>query len=154
MNRFTCTSTTTEFSFARKMFNLFIQFIDEFKFILVWPFCAVQVVVYSIKSPILHTLFYTNQKVLDTEKPNIKAAADNQLISCCWYMKRSNRMNYKVLVEIGEMEEKVDGKLEKMKTVEIDEISNLLKITSISKDISERLYNALKEWIRIKKLML
>ena len=60
-------------------------------------------------------------------------------------MKRSNRMNYKVLVEIGEMEEKVDGKLEKVKTVEIDEISNLLKITSISKDISERLYNALKE---------
>ena len=54
-------------------------------------------------------------------------------------------MNYKVLVEIGEMEEKVDGKLEKVKTVEIDEISNLLKITSISKDISERLYNALKE---------
>ena len=60
-------------------------------------------------------------------------------------MKRSNRMNYKVLVEIGEMEEKVDGKLEKVKTVEIDEISNLLKSTSISKDISERLYNALKE---------
>ena len=54
-------------------------------------------------------------------------------------------MNYKVLVEIGEMEEKVDGKLEKVKAVEIDQISNLLKITSISKDISERLYNALKE---------
>ena len=58
MNRFICTSTTTEFSFARKIFNLFIQFIDDFKFILVWPFGAVQFVVYSIKSPILHTLFY------------------------------------------------------------------------------------------------
>ena len=45
-----------------------------------------------------------------------------------------------MLVEIGEMEEKVDGQLEKVKTVEIDEISYLLKSTSISKDISETLY--------------
>ena len=73
------------------------------------------------------------------DKPNIQTAADNQLISCCWYMRGSKRINYKVFCETGEKEEKVDGQPEVVETVEFGEISNLLWSISISGDISEGL---------------
>ena len=97
------------------------------------------------KNPIVHTLFTkipcvtTDQKVLDPEKPNIQTVADNQLISCCWYMRKSKRINYKMLSETGEKEEKADGQPEEVETVEVGEISNLLRSISISEDISEGL---------------
>ena len=68
----------------------------------------------------------TDQKVLGPEKPNIQTAADNQVISCCWYMRRSKKINYKVFSETGEKEEKVDGQQEEAETVEVGEISNLI----------------------------
>ena len=54
-------------------------------------------------------------------------------------MRRSKRINYKVFSETGEKEEKVDGQPEEVQTVEVDEISNLLRSISISGDISEGL---------------
>ena len=44
-----------------------------------------------------------------------------------------------MLSETGEKEEKVDGQPEEVETVEVGEISNLLRSTSISEDISEGL---------------
>ena len=54
-------------------------------------------------------------------------------------MRRSKRINYKVFSETGEKEEKVDGQPEGTETVEVGEISNLLRSISISGDISEGL---------------
>ena len=54
-------------------------------------------------------------------------------------MRRSNRINYKVFSETGEKEEKVDGQPEEVGTVEIGEISKLLRSIRISGDISEGL---------------
>ena len=54
-------------------------------------------------------------------------------------MRRSKRINYKVFSETGEKEEKVDGQPEGAETVEVGEISNLLRSISISGDISEGL---------------
>ena len=54
-------------------------------------------------------------------------------------MRRSKRINYKVFSETGEKEEKVDGQPEEVGTVEVGEISNLLRSISISRDISEGL---------------
>ena len=54
-------------------------------------------------------------------------------------MRRSKRINYKVFSETGEKEEKVDGQPEEVQTVEVGEISNLLRSISISGDISEGL---------------
>ena len=49
---------TYAFSFSRKIFDLFIQFIYGFNFILVWTFSGVQFVVLSVKSFYKHTLCY------------------------------------------------------------------------------------------------
>ena len=94
----------------------------------------------------MHIFCFTNipcvtadQKVLGPEKPNTQTAADNQLISCSWYMRRPKRINYKVFSETVEKEEKVDGQSEEAGTVEVSEISNLLRSISISGDISEGL---------------
>ena len=54
-----------------------------------------------------------------TKKPKFQKAADNQLIGCCWYLKRSNRINYKVLNENSEKERKVDGEPGEVVDVEI-----------------------------------
>ena len=54
-------------------------------------------------------------------------------------MRRSKRINYKVLSETGEKEEKVDRQLGKVETVDVGEISNILRRISISGDISEGL---------------
>ena len=54
-------------------------------------------------------------------------------------MRRSKRINYKVFSETGEKEEKVDGQPEEVGTVEVGEISNLLRSIRISGDISEGL---------------
>ena len=78
----------------------------------------------------------TDQKVLGHEKPKY-LQLDNQLISCCWYMRRSKRINYKVLSDTGEKEEKVDAQLGEVETVEVGEISNLLRSISIFGDWSE-----------------
>ena len=54
-------------------------------------------------------------------------------------MRRRKRINYKVFSETVEKEEKVDGQSEEAGTVEVSEISNLLRSISISGDISEGL---------------
>ena len=54
-------------------------------------------------------------------------------------MRRSKRISYKVFSETGEKEEKVNGQSEEAETVEVGEISNLLRNISISGDISEGL---------------
>ena len=54
-------------------------------------------------------------------------------------MGRSKRINYKVFSETGEKEEKVDGQPQEVETVEVGEISNLLRSVGISGDVSERL---------------
>ena len=54
-------------------------------------------------------------------------------------MGRSKRINYKVFSETSEKEEKVDGQPQEVETVEVGEISNLLRSIGISGDISERL---------------
>ena len=54
-------------------------------------------------------------------------------------MRRSKWISYKVFSETGGKEEKVDGQPEELQTVEVDEISNLLRSISISGDISEGL---------------
>ena len=81
----------------------------------------------------------TDQKVLGPEKPNIQAAADNQLISWYCYIKRSKRINYKVFSKTGGNEDKVHGQSKEVETAEVGEISNLLKSISIYGDISEEL---------------
>ena len=54
-------------------------------------------------------------------------------------MRRSKRISYKVFSKTGEKEEKVNGQSEEAETVEVGEISNLLRSISISGDISEGL---------------
>lgn len=80
------------------------------------------------------------QNFLSPKKPKLQTAADNELIGCCWYLKRSKRINYKVLSETGEKEKKVDGEPGEVENVEVGEISNLLRSLSIAGNISEGLY--------------
>ena len=54
-------------------------------------------------------------------------------------MIRSQRINYKVLSETGENDEKVDGQPGEVATVEVGETSNLLRSVSIPGDIREGL---------------
>ena len=49
------------------------------------------------------------------------------------------RINYKMFNETGEKEDKVDGQPEEVETVEVGEISNLLRSISISGDIIKEL---------------